>query len=400
MSKSEHRIGVGCMDITDREKRYVNKALDSNRLSYGPFIESFEKQFSAMHGASYGVMVNSGTSALKIAFAALKERYAWKEGDEIIVPGVTFVATSNVLLDLGLRPIFVDVDAKTYNIDPSKIEAAVSERTRAIAPVHLFGLPCDMDPILEIAARHNLRIVEDSCETMFATYRGRSVGSFGDIACFSTYIAHLLNTGIGGLAVTRDPELAILIRSLANHGRDSIYLNIDDTEKAKNTDSFESVVKNRFHFIRLGYSYRVTEMEGALGLAQLERRDEIVRGHQRTAQKLLAALQPHSRFLQLPSVPEGREHVFMMFPILIIDKRIKKNDLVMHLERYGIETRDMLPLINQPFYVNLYGNLESTLPVSASINRNGFYIGSHQRMTDADIAHIAGTCDIFFRQYS
>lgn len=400
MSQSEHRIGVGCMDITDREKRYVNKALDSNRLSYGPFIESFEKQFSAMHGASFGVMVNSGTSALKIAFAALKERYAWKEGDEIIVPGVTFVATSNVLLDLGLRPIFVDVDARTYNIDPSKIKAAVSERTRAIAPVHLFGLPCDMDPILEIAARHNLRIVEDSCETMFATYRGRSVGSFGDIACFSTYIAHLLNTGIGGLAVTRDPELAILIRSLANHGRDSIYLNIDDTEKAKNTDSFESVVKNRFHFIRLGYSYRVTEMEGALGLAQLERRDEIVRGHQRTAQKLLATLQPFSRFLQLPMVPEGREHVFMMFPILIIDERIQKNDFVMHLERHGIETRDMLPLINQPFYVNLYGNLESTLPVSASINRNGFYIGSHQRMTDADIAHIAGTCDTFFRQYS
>ena len=138
---------------------------------------------------------------------------------EIIVPAVTFVATSNVVIDQDLEPVFCDIDRRTYNIDPNLIEDLITDRTRAIMPVHLMGLPCDMDPIMQIAKRYDLRVIEDSCETMFVCYKNQPVGSFGDIACFSTYMGHLLPTGVGGFAVTSDREIAVILKSLFNPGR-------------------------------------------------------------------------------------------------------------------------------------------------------------------------------------
>ena len=390
------RIGVGCVDITSLEKKYVNEVLESGRLSAGPFLGRFESEFAKAHGVKYGLMVNSGTSALHIALLALGELYNWQDGDEIIVPAVTFVATANMVMEIGLKPVFVDVDARTYNIDPTKIEEKITNRTKAIIPVHLFGQPCDMDPILDIAKRYNLKIIEDSCETMFVKYRGRSVGSFGDVACFSTYIAHLIVTGVGGLAISNDEETAKILKSLANHGRDNIYITIDDSEKiATDRDRLE-LISRRFNFVRPGYSYRVTEMEGALGLAQLQRRQEIISGHQETAQKLLAGLKPFDRWLQLPYHPSYTEHAFMMFPIVIKDSNISKSDLTMFLEKSSIETRDMLPLTNQPVYRELYGEIENQYPVAQQINRNGFYIGCHQKITDEDVSYIVETFKIFF----
>ena len=183
-----------------------------------------------MHGCRFGVLSNSGTSALHVAVAALKEIHGWADGDEVIVPAVTFVATINVVIHNNLTPVLVDVDPHYYELDPDGVENAVTARTRAMIPVHLFGQPCDMDPLMDIARRHDLRVIEDSCETMVAKYKGRTVGSFGDIACFSTYVAHLLTTGVGGLNTTNSPEYAVSLRSLINHGRDSIYTNIDDDD--------------------------------------------------------------------------------------------------------------------------------------------------------------------------
>ncbi|OGL73269.1 hypothetical protein A3E39_01295 [Candidatus Uhrbacteria bacterium RIFCSPHIGHO2_12_FULL_60_25] len=320
-------------------------------------------------------------------------------GDEVIVPAVTFVATSNMLIELGLTPVFVDVDRRTYNIDPSKIEAHITDRTRAIVPVHLFGQPCNMEPIEAIAKKHKLRIVEDSCETMFTRYRGRSVGSFGDIACFSTYMCHLLVTGVGGIVLTKDKNLAIILRSLANHGRDSIYFSMDDRQSAVDTDHLAEVVQRRFNFVRLGYSYRLTELEGALGVAQLDRKAEIIDGHKRTALRLLEVLRKYATELQLPYHPTDTDHAFMMFPIVILHDQYLKVDLVNHLEARGIETRDMLPLISQPFYRDRFGDLSSSYPVADWIQRNGFYIGSHQGMTEADIQYVAEAFNIFFTLY-
>lgn len=390
------RVGVGTLDLTALEKKYVNQVLDSGRLSYGPFLARFEREFAALHGAKYAVMVNSGTSALEIAVAALRERGGWRDGDEVLVPATTFVATANVLLLLRLTPIFVDVDPRTYNIDPAQIEKRITPRTRAIMPVHLFGQPCEMDPIMEIARRRGLKVIEDSCETMFANYRDRPVGSFGDIACFSTYVAHLLVTGVGGLALTNDPELAVILKSLANHGRDSVYLSLDDRDKAADNGELFRLVAGRFSFVRLGYSYRVTELEGALGLAQLERREAIVGGHQKNARELLRLLEPFQKFLDLPWHPEHSEHSFMMFPLMIRDERVSRKDLIMFLEERGIETRDMLPLINQPFYRERFGDLTAEYPAASRIIERGFYIGCHQKLLPEDLEYVAETFREFF----
>lgn len=397
--KINHQIGVGGLQLSDKAKAYVNEVLESNRLSYGKFTEAFERKFAERHDAKFAIMMNSGTSALRTAVACLKEVGLWKAGDEILVPAVTFIATVNVVLDHDLKPVFVDVDPRTYNIDPAKIEEKITPRTRAIIPVHLFGQPCDMDPILAIAKRHNLKIIEDSCETMFARYKGRSVGSFGDIACFSTYAAHLIVTGVGGLAVTSNSQYATILKSLANHGRDSIYLHIDDDKNLDQQGLFQ-VVRRRFRFERLGYSFRATEMEAALGLAQLEEIDALLEKRLKNANYFIEHFKKYEQSLQLPYRQPDTDHVFMVFPILIRDPRIAKDNLVMYLEENNIETRDLFPILSQPVYTRLYGNLEPQYPVAAGISKNGFYIGCHPYLTSGELSYVVDKFGEFFKKYA
>ena len=397
MKKIDHQLGVGCADIQDQEKKYVNEVLNNSRLSYGPFTRDFEQMFSSMHECKKALFVNSGTSALRIAVAALKEIHSWKDGDEIICPSTTFIASSNVILMNQLTPVFTDVSPVSYNLDPSKIEAKITKRTRAIMVVHLFGQPADMEPIMKIARKHKLKVIEDSCETMFAKYQGKSVGSFGDISCFSTYVAHFIVTGVGGLALTNNKKYFEVMRSLANHGRDLVYVTIDD-DKNLTLKKFKEVVKRRFRFLRLGYSFRATEMESALGLAQLERKDEIVAARKKNAAILTAGLQPFEKYLQLPTWPCYSEHVFMMFPI-VIKKGIKINrdELIMHLEINNIETRDMLPLVDQPVYKKIFGNILKNFPVSNWISTHGFYIGCHQKFTEEELKYVIEKFREFFK---
>jgi dTDP-4-amino-4,6-dideoxygalactose transaminase len=384
----KENLGVGCFIPTKKAEKYVLQVIRSGRLSYGPFIQRFERDFAKAHDAKFAVMVNSGTSALRIAFACLKELHHWQDGDEVLVPAVTFIATANTVIANGLVPIFVDVDPKTYNIDPNKIEAKITPRTRAIVPVHLMGQPADMQPIMRLAKKYKLKVVEDSCETMFTRYRGKSVGSFGDISCFSTYIAHLVVTGVGGLAVTNNPKYATVLRSLANHGRDSIYTSIDDS-KGKSDQEFKQVIARRFNFVRNGYSFRVTEFEGALGCAELPIAPRMVKQRQRNARYLIKKLQPLEPFIQLPSHPAHTEHAFMIFPVVVQPKAgITKRDLIHYLEFRGIETRDLMPLISQPHIKKLYNPDVKHYPVAHWINENGFYIGCHQKMGQEELDYI------------
>ncbi len=389
------QIGVGCADISDKEKEYVNIALNNNRLSYGEFTYKFEKRFAKLHDCKYAMMCNSGTSALRVAIAALKETDEWKEDDEVLVPSITFISTSNVLIQQNLKPVFVDVDPRYYNIDPTKIEEKITEKTKAIMPVHLFGMPCDMEPIMKIAKKHQLRVVEDSCETMLAKYKGKSVGSFGDIGCFSTYVAHLIVTGVGGISTTNDNDLAIKMKSLMNHGRDSIYLHIDD-DKTNDEEKLSMIMERRFSFVRLGYSFRATELEGALGLGQLEIVDKIVQKRRENAAYLTEKLAHLDEHLQLPKIAPDRDHSFMMYPIVVKDPKIKRDELTLYLEKNGVETRYMLPLLNQPIYIKLFGNLESQYPIAKNINKNGFYIGCHQKLDKEDLDYVIQTFKEFF----
>lgn len=387
------KVPVGWVRVSARARGYVNKALKDQRLSYGPFLRRFEEEFASAHDCRWSVSCNSGTSALHVAIAALQEEGRWKPGDEVLVPAVTFVATSNMALLQGLKPVFVDVDPRTYNIDPEQAERHLSRRTRLLMPVHLFGQPCEMDPLMALARRRKLRVVEDSCETMFSRYKGRSVGSFGDVGCFSTYAAHILVTGVGGLATTRSAKLAVALRSLVNHGRDSIYISIDDTKRERHSE----VLARRFSFVRMGYSYRLTELEGALGLAQLEEREGMMAARRKNARYLIDHLRPYEEFVQLPWWPDHVDHAFMMFP-LVLSPRVSKAAFTLFLEKRGIETRDMVPLINQPFYRKLFGDLEKRYPVAARVNKSGFYIGSHPGLARKDLDYVVEAFDDYFRK--
>ena len=396
MDGTTRQIGVGDCRISPRARQLVLEVLDSGRLSAGPLMERFEHEIATLHGRRHGLMCNSGTSALHIALAALREREGWQDGDEVLVPAVTFVATANVVLYNQLQPVFVYVEPDFFGIDPSRIEAAITPRTRAIMPVHIGGLPCDMPAIVPIARTHGLRIVEDSAEAMFVRVGGQPVGSFGEIACFSTYVAHTISTGIGGLCITDDEELLLLLRSLMNHGRDPVYTRIDDDAHAAGAQLLD-IARGRFSFVRLGHSFRCTELEAALGIAEVEDRELRMSSRRQVARKLLAVLQPFEDFLQLPHVRPNAEHGYMFFPLVIRRDDLARDALIAFLEERGIETRGLLPLINQPVYRRLFGPLEARYPVAARLNETAFYIGCHPFMSDADIERVGDTFAAFFR---
>lgn len=388
-----HIVGVGTFTTSPLAKKLVNEVLDSNRLSYGPMTQRFESEFARLHGCRFGIMSNSGTSALQLALQAMKELHGWRDGDEVLVPAVTFVATANIVLHNRMVPVLVDVDPLYYGLDPLLMEKAITPRTRAIIPVHLFGQAADMDPILEIARKHKLLVIEDTCETMFANYKGRRVGSLGDIGCFSTYVAHLIVTGVGGLNTTNNPDYMIKIRSLLNHGRDSIYISIDDA-KDKQGEELHTIIERRFKFISVGHSFRVTEMESALGLAQLADWETMIARRRRNAAVLTQALKPFDNYLQTPAIRPDCDHSFMMYPLVL--RQESKRALVNFLEDNGVETRDMLPLTNQPVYRERSGWNEADFPVARQINNNGFYVGCHQDLQQAELEYVVDCIGRFF----
>lgn len=392
----KENLGVGCFEVPKNTKKYLLDVLKTERISYGPYLKRFEKEFAAAHNAKFAVVVNSGTSALRIAIACLKEVGKWSDGDEVIIPAVTFVSDVNILIQNNLKPVFVDVDPITYNIAAEKIEAQITKKTRAIIPSHLFGQPAAMDVIMKIAKKHKLKVIEDSCETMFASYKGNVVGSMGDIGCFSTYVAHLIVTGVGGLALTNNPVYAKVLRSIANHGRDGIYISIDD-DAGKKGRALAEVVARRFSFVRPGYSFRLTEFEGALGCAQLEVASTSFKKRRDNALYLLKKLAPLSEYMQLPTQVEHADHVYMMFP-LVLKKgvKFKKVALVNYLEANGIETRDMLPLIKQPMIKKMFSIEKGQYPVADWVNENGFYIGCHPKMGKAELDYIVDILNEFF----
>jgi len=387
-------ISLGTLDISDQGKAYVNDALDNNRLSYGKYTHQFEQQFADLHDCKHGIFLNSGTSALQVALDALKEVYNYADGDEILVPSTTFIATSNIVLQNNLKPVFVDVDPETYNIDVSQIARHITKRTRCIIPVHLFGLPADMSGVMIYARGYNLQVIEDACETVLASQYGRPVGSFGDLACFSTYVNHLVVGGVGGLITTRDARLAEISRSLMAHGRDSVYTNID-ADNGLSGGGLQNIIERRFKFDRVGYSYRATELEAALALSELERIDENIKTRKRNADRLTLLLKKFKKQLQLPFIPSGSTHSFMMYPV-ICRPGVDREKLLMFLEERGIETRYMFPLLESPVYRKLFPGLVDQYPVSKRLAKDGWMTGIHQGLTIEDIEYIARTIEEFF----
>lgn len=398
------KIGVGCAYVSDIEKKYVNEALDASRLSQGKMVHNFEKKFAELHEQKYGIACNSGTSALHVGIEVLKEIYGCHLGEksEVLVPAITFIATSNAVMHAGLKPVFVDVDSLTYNMDPEKIEEKITENTIGIIPVHTFGQPCDMDPIMSVAKKHNLWVMEDCAEAHFATYKGKKIGSFGDISAFSTYVAHTITTGIGGVITTNSKDMMEISRSLIAHGRActcEVCLASDPRKVCPLR--MQTQMDKRFMMVRLGYSYRVGELEGAIGLGQLENKDIIMGTRKRNAAYLNKHLNDVTDFLQLPYAPEYVDHSYMMYPIVVKKNApFTRDDLTHYLEKQNIETRPMLPLLNQPIYINLFGDIEKDYPVAEWIDRNGFYVGCHHGLKQEQLDVIISSVHEFIKQFA
>jgi len=395
-------IPLGTIYISPTTKKNISAVLRSKRLSYGPFCQEFEQRFAELHDSTEGIFCNSGTSALHTILTALKIQQGWSDGDEVIIPIVTFVATVNAVIHAGLTPVFVDVDSKTYNLDPAQLASAVTKKTRAIMPVHVFGLPAAMDDITDFARSHSLVVVEDACEAIAARYKGRSVGSWGEATAFSTHSAHIITTGVGGMITTSNPELAELMRSLINHGRSSGYISIDDDD-TNDSAKLRGIIAERFRFEEVGFSYRISEMEAAVGCSQLDDIETILQARQANTQALLQGLRPLQTWLQLPKLDNNDTVTLLGFPLVLTKRALAKDPqaaqkLVWYLEERGIETRPLLPIIGQPAYDHLHIK-EEQFPVGAHITRAGMYFGCHQDLSAQDISYCVDTITSFFSEW-
>lgn len=377
-------IGVGDFRANELMLVGVADVLDTGRISYGPYSKRFEESVAQLHGNSFGVLANSGTSALLVALQTLKELHGWEDGDEVIVPASTFVATVNIVIQCNLKPVLVDVDPNNYLLAIDHIPSVITERTRAIIPVHLFGQPVDMKYLRSMADGYDLVLLEDSCESC-----GIEGIGLADITCFSFYVAHILTTGVGGMAITNNNEYAVRMRSLVNHGRDNIYISIDDN----NHDRLAEVIGKRFQFHHMGHSFRITELESAIGLAQVPLLPIWLKARLFNAVFLTEALiyRGLGTHLQLPG--SVGEHAWMMYPLVCQDQETKIA-LCRYLEEHGIETRDALPLVTQPVYSDWIK--PTNYPNAYRLATCGFYVGCHQYLNPNDMGAISQAIGDFY----
>ncbi len=314
----------------------VARVIDSTQFVLGSEVTAFEEEFAAYSGAVHGIAVNTGTSALHLALLAA----GVGPGDEVITVPMTFVATAAAIGYTGAKPVFVDVDPFTYTMDPGRIEAAITPRTKAILPVHLYGQPADMDPILEIAARHGLPVIEDAAQAHGAEYKGRRCGSLGDLGCFSFYPGKNLGAcGEGGMVTTSRPEYARTIRMLRDWGAETKY-----------------------HHVMKGFNYRMEGMQGAVLRVKLRHLEAWTEARRLNARRYQAVLDGAGLTLPLEAV--GRRHVFHVYSVLSSQRQELMNALQQNGVQCGIHYP--IPVHLQPAYSDL-GHKRGDFPISEQI---------------------------------
>ena len=311
------RVPFGTLSIPQKSKDLISEILASNRVSSGKYVREFEKRFAKLTGTKEAVALSSGTDADALALAVLYD-FGAKRGDEIIIPALSFVATGNAVLQAGFIPVFVDVERHTLNINPKKIEKAITKKTRAIMPVHLMGKPADMDSINKIAKKHKLYVIEDAAEAHGAEYKGRNIGTLGDMAAYSLYVAHIISTIEGGVVTTDREDFAEVLRSLRSHGRackcEKCVLNISSGYCAKRFKYGRDI---RFIFERVGFSCKMNELEAAVGIGNLEIYEQILR---KRYKNLKTMMEKFKKFNQYMFTIEEEQHEKIgphAFPIII-----------------------------------------------------------------------------------
>ena len=326
-------------NITEDDAKAAYNAIKEGRLSSGSYVKKFEQEFANYIGTKFAIAVNSATSGLQLSLASL----GIYDGEVITTP-FTYAATSNVIVHQNAKPVFVDVDKTTYNIDPDKIEKAITKKTRAIMPIHYGGQCSEMEEISEIASKHNLFVIEDAAPAIGATHKQRRAGTFGIISAFSFFPDKNLTTGEGGMVVTSDPELADKCEELRKNGASS-----------------------RYHHTSIGWNFKMPDPNAALGLSQLKRIESIIATKNKIAKYYQVSLEKINE-IQLPIVKEYNRHTFMLYSILTKDLK-QREEIKNALADKGIESRINFPSVHlQPIYKQMFGFQSGSFPISENLS--------------------------------
>lgn len=352
-------IPIGSPDIGKAEIQAVLETMKTGWVTQGKKVEEFEKAFANYCGVKYGVAANTGTAALHLALSALNI----KKGDEVITTPLSCVATANPILYLGAKPVFADVESETLNINPEQVKKKITAKTKAILPVHLFGHPVNLDPLLETAQIHNLPIIEDAAQAHGAKYKGKKVGSFGDVSCFSFYADKLITTVEGGIAVTNDEEIAEKMRLLRTFGMDE---------------------HSKFIHPVLGYNYKMSDIHATIGIVQLRKLNHYIERKRKNIEYLRQQLRHPSLKL-----PQEKDYAFNVYYVCHILAQKRKDEVVKHLEHEGIETRPLLSFIpEQPPYRQIQPN-PNNLQAAETAHRTGFYVSNSPSLTQNQLDYLA-----------
>jgi perosamine synthetase len=361
-------IPINLPEIGEEEIEAVVKVMRkgplTNALGAGPMVTQFEKNFAKFAGVKHAVAVNTGTAALHSAIVAA----GVKQGDEVILPSFTFVATAEAVVMAGGKPVFTDIDPETYNISPDEIEKSVTKKTKAIVPVDLYGFSADVKPILKIADEHGLVVVEDAAQAHGATYAGKPAGAFADAACWSFYASKNMTTGEGGVVTTDSDEIAETLRLIRTHG-----------EKAKYASQM------------LGYNYRMSEIQAAIGIVQLEKLSSFVAKRRENAKRLTKLLAASDR-LKLPAESEERQHSWYLYTVRLQNAtENERNKIVEELKRkdIGAEVYYINPVHLMPYYLESFGERKLTETEKAA--KQVFSLPIHPGVTEAQIDYIGKT---------
>jgi perosamine synthetase len=369
MTTSARHVPVSQPVVGDLEIEYVMDALRHNAISgfYGDYLTRFESEFAAYCGTARGVATNSGTTALHLALAAL----SIGPGDEVLVSTLTNMATVFAVLYQGATPVPIDIEAETWNVDATLLERHVTPRTKAILVVHLFGHPVDMDPILDLAGRHDLKVIEDCAEAHGALYRGRKVGSLGNVGCFSFYANKIITTGEGGMLITNNHDLADRATSLKN-------LALGPT--------------NRFMHTAVGFNYRMTNLQAALGCAQMQSIDAVIERKRRIARWYHERL-TDTRCLQLPIERAYARSVFWMYHVGLTGGAAGQREAVRsRLAQAGVETREgFIPANLQDVFLRQGWARADSCPRANLNARSTFYLPSGPSLTEADVDYVSAS---------
>lgn len=358
-------IHIAQPQIGQEEKLAVLEVLDSGMIAQGPRVQMFEDAFAVMCGVEHAIATSSGTTALHTALLAHKIG----PGDEVITSPFTFIASANSILYTGARPIFIDIDPLTFNMDPALIEAAITSKTKAIMPIHLFGLSADMDTICSIAAQHDLVVIEDACQAHGAQLHGARVGSMGT-GTFSLYPTKNITSAEGGMITTNDADFAESCKVIRQHG-----------------------MRRRYYHDELGFNFRMTDVHAAIGLAQLNKLDSFNRKRNANALFLSANL----RGVITPIIPDGYEHVFHQYTIRVPDGR--RDALLAHLQKNDVGTGVYypVPVHKQTLYMNELG-YSLSLPESEKAAAEVLSLPVHPGLSSTDLEEIVDVVNTFMEK--